>query len=341
MKRTMSLTIILMFGATIGLAYILNKHQVVSGIYASSSARMQGPYPSGCYAAGPTSHPSCGGSDANPPYSCGPGTYDESDVDASRSGTSSQGVRDVPCSGSDCGPVLNVPTVVPNNTCCTSPKVSNGFECICPNEDDQQSCEPNVEVWCERRCMCVPIGGNQCSQSPIVIDVTGNGFQLTDAQNGVNFDLDADGTSEHLAWTAANSDDAWLVLDRNSNDVIDSGTELFGNFTPQPHSANSNGFLALAEYDKAVNGGNGDGVIDSHDSTFQSLRLWQDTNHNGISEPNELHTLTELGLASIELDYKESKRIDQYGNQFRYRAKVRDVHGAQVGRWAWDVFLVH
>ena len=217
----------------------------------------------------------------------------------------------------------------------------------CPNYDCNEGSGMPTDVCSYPGAGGCPPGyystGSCCQPivpSPIVIDTDGSGFHFTSANDGVWFDFYGTGQPIKLSWTRAGSTNAWLVLDRNNNDTIDSAAELFGNYTAQPYSTDKNGFLALAEFDKSGAGGDEDGQITARDVVFNSLRLWRDTNHNGISEPEELYSLPELGLRSLSLDYREARRTDHYGNQFRYRAKVRDIHGAQLHRWAWDVFLV-
>jgi len=189
---------------------------------------------------------------------------------------------------------------------------------------------------------CVCTGCDWCGGSPILVDVPG-GFDMTDVNHGVQFDLNGNGVPDRLSWTSPTSTAKWLVLDRNRNGTIDNGKELFGNFTFQnepPAGIEKNGFRALAEYDKAENGGNGDGIIDARDAVFSNLRLWQDVNHNGISDSGELRPLSDLAIEAISLDYKESRRHDRFGNQFRYRAKLYGPKHRELSHWAWDVFLL-
>ena len=178
-------------------------------------------------------------------------------------------------------------------------------------------------------------------ESPILIDVTGRGFDLTSAANGVKFDISGTGNPIQMGWTAKGAANAFLALP-GADGLVDTGKQLFGNFTPQPASDNPNGFAALAVYDLPANGGNGDGIIDSRDSIYSALRLWIDANHDGISQPEELHTLSSLGVVSISLNYAPSRRVDQYGNVFRYKAAVdpNDPDPAHVGRTTYDVFFV-
>lgn len=175
--------------------------------------------------------------------------------------------------------------------------------------------------------------------SPIILDIDGTGFALTTAQNGVVFNFSGHQPVQ-VGWTARGSTNAFLCLP-DPNGRCDDGADLFGNFTPQPPSNHPNGFAALAVYERPENGGNGDGVIDSRDAIFASLRLWIDKNHDGISQPDELFTLSSLGVNSISLKYTEDRKVDQYGNVFRYRGTVNPGNPAsQVDRKTYDVFFV-
>ena len=163
-------------------------------------------------------------------------------------------------------------------------------------------------------CACV-------SSSPILFDTAGDGYGLTNAADGVVFDIDANGvTAEQIAWTEADSDDGWLVLDRDGNGRIDSGEELFGSQTPayadSEQPVTENGFDALKLLEGPSYGpGKPDRLIDARDAVFARLRLWFDRNHNGVSELEELVTLADAGVLAISTDYKENARRDQVRKQ--------------------------
>ena len=142
-------------------------------------------------------------------------------------------------------------------------------------------------------------------------------------------------------WIAEGATNAFLALP-GPDGLVHNGKELFGNFSPQPSSDHPNGFAALAVYDDPKNGGNGDGIIDNRDAIFSSLRLWIDENHDGICQPEELHSLPSLGVDSISVRYHPSERQDQYGNWFHYVANVNghDSRNTPVGHKAYDVFFV-
>lgn len=177
-----------------------------------------------------------------------------------------------------------------------------------------------------------------CPGSPIVIDVAGDGVELTSLRDGVKFGL-RPGTTGSVSWTSIDSDDAWLVMDRNGNGAVDDGSEMFGNFTLQPPlqqgEQQKNGFRALALLDA-----NRDGSVDKLDPEFEQLRLWRDIDHDGISLPDELFALPALGVEGLSVEYSPSTVVDQHGNRFVYRAAVDPAPGSTVGMTAWDVWLV-
>jgi len=137
-------------------------------------------------------------------------------------------------------------------------------------------------------------GNADSKQSPLALDIAGTGLSFTsrDSSDAAYWDLNADGFREQSGWIGSGT--GLLAIDLNDNGIIDDNAELFGNQTGGP----ANGFQALAAYDT-----NSDGVIDASDTQFGDLRVWLDTDGDGFSQPDELHTLASLNITNINLAY--------------------------------------
>jgi hypothetical protein len=122
-------------------------------------------------------------------------------------------------------------------------------------------------------------------KDPLVISFTTKPVTLSDKR--FEFDIDADQQKDSIAML--DSGNGFLALDRNGDNTINDGTELFG-------ALSGNGFADLAQHDD-----NQDGFIDENDSIFKDLSVW-------IKNENEdkLVKLSDTGIGAIALENVDS-----------------------------------
>ena len=137
---------------------------------------------------------------------------------------------------------------------------------------------------------------------PLVLDLNGDGLNLKGADEGVDFDMNGDGTATRMGFIRG--DDALLFVDTHGDGVVHDGRQLFGNT-----DGHANGFEKLRSYDD-----NGDGVIDEKDAIFDQLRLWVEKTEDGVCEEGETMSLREAGVKSINVGYADVREDDGTGN---------------------------
>ena len=193
----------------------------------------------------------------------------------------------------------------------------NGYQCLKPWTD-----KPNRN-------------GKYHQYDPLTLDLDGDGIETIAAAGfaGSLFDHNHDGIRTATGWVSA--DDGLLVRDLNGNGKIDNGGELFGDNTLLKNgNTAAHGYAALADLDD-----NGDGKIDASDAAFADLRVWRDLNQDGESQSNELLTLQDLGIQSLNTAYKDGNKNLGNGNTLAQTGSYTKTDGttADMG----DLLLAH
>ena len=177
---------------------------------------------------------------------------------------------------------------------------------------------------------------------PLILDLDGNGITtsgIDPRQSIILFDHNANGIKTASGWVAAG--EGILVRDINANGFIDTGRELFGDNTLLTRGARAgqlaaNGFEALADLDS-----NGDAQFDALDAEFANLKLWKDLNQDGISQSEELFSLTALGVQSIQLNATTARTDLGGGNTQTMTASFthQDAEGVSTQKHVGNLLL--
>ncbi len=226
----------------------------------------------------------------------------------------------------------------PNNdgSCYATPKSSLLSVVPATFKANRVPSQVGLDIW-SGRGLSQSLDSTKCDKqySPIVLDLTGEGIKLSGPEEGLKFDLNADGNEIYTGWIKG-TNNAFLVRDINRNGKIDSGAELFGSATLLKNNKRAaNGFEALKDLDS-----NADGLLSLKDLEWKSLRLWFDRNYDGFSQFSELNRLEQYQIQSINLNYVELLEMDEFGNQTRERSTyTRRIGGKDKPLLAVDVWF--
>jgi hypothetical protein len=135
---------------------------------------------------------------------------------------------------------------------------------------------------------------------PVILDLDGNGINIDPlGASSAQFDMNGDGVRDATAWAGRN--DGILAIDVGEDGsvapdgVIDQSREIdFGDWAP---GATSDMAALRQVFDT-----NHNGWLDAGDAQWSSFRIWQDRNGDGVSQPGEVKTLTQLGITGIDLN---------------------------------------
>lgn len=141
------------------------------------------------------------------------------------------------------------------------------------------------------------VNTNAPNIDPIILDLSGHGIRLNAT---AAFDLDADGTLDHVGWMS--SQNGMLVMDLDGSGTIEDGREVLS--TVFNGFGYGNSMEALRSLDANL-----DGVVDDKDAAFAKLAVWTDLNGDGVSDEGELHSLSDLGIVSISVQEQAVQEV--------------------------------
>jgi hypothetical protein len=138
---------------------------------------------------------------------------------------------------------------------------------------------------------------------PIVLDLTGNGFNLLDAEtSSAHFDILGGGKQYQTGW--AGSGNGLLAYDVDNDSLINHRSEIaFIDYKPGAKTD----LEGLTAFDTNQNG-----WFEKEDAKWNQFGVWEDKNVDGITDSGEYYSLDALGIQSIYLasDHQRSVMND-------------------------------